>query len=108
MPSFGAAQHAVTGPILEELSAPTRGDDKTKNAEFADDGMLVGKLKSVIDAYYEVSATLAEGLGVENSQLCVYMLNASDDDRTLLNDAGAELVINGLTCHMGRHTHWKR
>ena len=97
MPSFGAAQYAVTGKIHTELSAPTRGNDKVNHAEFADDGMHTGNVKSVIDAYNVVSATLAEDLGVENSKLCVYMPNASDDDRTLLNDAGAELVTDGLT-----------
>ena len=79
MPSYGAAQHAVTGPILAELSAPTLGDDKIKNVEFADDELIAGNVKRVIRAYNVVSATLSKDFGVVNSQLCVYK-------------AGAELV----------------
>ena len=97
MPSYGGAQHAVTGPILAKLSAPALGDEKIKNVEFADDELIAGKVEKVIHAYKVVSATLAEDFGVVNSQLRVYMLNASDDDRTLVDEAGAELVNDGLT-----------
>ena len=71
MPLYGAAQYEVTGPILEKLSAPTLGDKKIKNAEFADDEMIAGEVERAIHAYKAVSATLAEVFGVVNSELYV-------------------------------------